>query len=649
LDRLSYVNATLAGFFAFAAIHYAIKWLFSRSERVLAIFSMQCLLYTAFSALTVWRSLAATIPDVQFALDWSVSMGVLGNAATLELMFELGGRRNARFRTVVAGVLVFLAVLNLWMPLRGTVLALEPMPLPGGDTGLLPIRTPPTAFLHALYVAVVAIEVYAFVVAHRIWRRDRLGAVLVALGATAISFATVVGILIDYAKVRAPYVGSSPIALLVLCMAVVIAREYAARGARVAATERELRAHQEHLEDVVATRTRELSEAKEEAERANKAKSDFLAHMSHEIRSPLHVMLGYLQMLERETSLTERPKKKIEAVHSSGKHLLTLINDILEMSKIEAGRHELVEDEFDPWSILDEVEKMFSGQSASKGIELTLARAESLPRGLVGDAGKMKQILINLVGNAVKFTKTGSIRVSASASAQADGSIVGQLAVADTGPGVAADDLARMFQPFEQSAAGTRAGGTGLGLAISLAYARLMGGDLTAESELGRGTTFRFTFKAKPVAPSALTGPGSAHVLGNRSKRCKVLIVDDIPINRDVLSELFSQPSFETRAAEDGTGALSLNAHWEPDVILIDLRMPGMGGIEAIRRMRAGGSTAAIGALSASALAEDEREALAVGADFFLRKPYDDRQLLERIARALKTRGEAGPAGVLPG
>ncbi len=649
MDRLSYVNAWLAGFFAFAAVQFAIKWALSRSERALFFFSVQCALYAVFSVLAVGRSLATTIPEVQASMDRSVTVGLLAHLAVLQFYVELGSRRDRLVRAIIGGAFVFVIVQNQWFPLRGTVLALEPMPMPGGGTGLLPIRTPSSPSLALMYLAVTAAQLYGFFVASRIWKRDRAATILVSLGASANLFGIGVGILVDFAEIRAPYLGAMPHAFFVVCMALVLARQYAARGARVAATERELRAHQEHLEEAVATRTRELNEAKEEAERANKAKGDFLAHMSHEIRSPLHVMLGYLQMLERDTSLTERPKKKIEAVHSSGKHLLTLINDILEMSKIEAGRHELVEDEFDPWSILDEVEKMFSGQSASKGIELTLERAESLPRGLVGDAGKMKQILINLVGNAVKFTKTGSIRVSASASAQADGSIVGQLAVADTGPGVAADDLARMFQPFEQSAAGTRAGGTGLGLAISLAYARLMGGDLTAESELGRGTTFRFTFKAKPVAPSALTGPGSAHVLGNRSKRCKVLIVDDIPINRDVLSELFSQPSFETRAAEDGTGALSLNAHWEPDVILIDLRMPGMGGIEAIRRMRAGGSTAAIGALSASALAEDEREALAVGADFFLRKPYDDRQLLERIARALKTRGEAGPAGVLPG
>ena len=265
----------------------------------------------------------------------------------------------------------------------------------------------------------------------------------------------------------------------------------------------ELRAHRERLEELVATRTRELSAAKDEAERANQAKSQFLAHMSHEIRNPLHIILGYAQLLERDAALPEAQQKRAGIVRSSGNHLLTLMNDVLEMAKIEARHRELVEDRFDPWATLDEVERMFAGEAASKGIELTIACAPELPRSILGDGAKVKQILINLAGNALKFTERGSIRFKASASAIADGAIVAKIVVADTGIGIAAHDTARIFQPFEQLDAGKRAGGTGLGLAISLGHARLMGGDLTVESAPGVGSTFTFTFAAKSVGLAA--------------------------------------------------------------------------------------------------------------------------------------------------
>ena len=173
----------------------------------------------------------------------------------------------------------------------------------------------------------------------------------------------------------------------------------------------ELRAHRDRLEELVATRTRELRDAKDEAERANSAKSQFLAQMSHEIRTPLGVIMLYAQVLQRDRALGERQRKKIDTIFSSGKHLTTLLNDVLEMSKIEAGRGELVEDRFDPWLTLDDVEQMFAVQSASNGIELKIELAPELPRSLLGDGGKVKQILINLVSNALKFTGHGEIQI----------------------------------------------------------------------------------------------------------------------------------------------------------------------------------------------------------------------------------------------
>jgi signal transduction histidine kinase/CheY-like chemotaxis protein len=632
LDTLITVNAVLAGFFACAAIHYAVHWWLSRDERVFLVFAVQCAMYAAFSLAITAFFRARTIPDAQATLGRFVTIGVLVHALVLELYADLGRRRDRAFRALVTGGLVFLAVLNQWAPLRGTVLELRTISLPGGGTSLLAIRTPPGASLAFLYLLVLAITGYGFFVARAIWKHDRAGAILVASGAAAPLGGAIIAILVDFAKLRAPYAGALPHAINVLCLAFFLSREYAARGAR-------LRSHRERLEDLVATRTRELGAAKDEAERANRAKSQFLAHISHEIRNPLHLILGYAQLLERDPALAGPQRKQVGIVHSSGNHLLALMDDLLEMAKLEARRPELVETPFDPWATLDEVERMFAGEAGSKGVAIAIECAPGLPRSMLGDGAKVRQILINLASNAFKFTERGSIRFTASATPCGDGPdgrILATIVVADTGIGIAAQDAVRIFHAFEQLDAGKRAGGTGLGLAISLGYARLMGGDLTVASAPGIGSSFTFTFAAKSIRPAAATAarePIAQVVAG--ATRVKVLIVDDVEVNRDVLAELLSGPCFETRTAADGTGAISIHADWHPDLVLIDLRMPGMGGLEAIRHMRAAGSRAAIGALSASALEEDERESLALGADFFVRKPYDDRELMDRITRVL--------------
>jgi signal transduction histidine kinase len=286
MGTLVTVNAVLAGFFACAAIHYTVHWSLSRHERVFLVFAIQCALYTVFCLAINAFFQARTIPDSQATLDRFVTLGVIIHVLLLHLYADLGGRRDGTFRALVSGVLGFLAVWNLWVPVRGTVFELRTMPLPWGGTGLLPIRTPPGAPLAIQYLFVLVIQVYGFWVARAIWKRDRTGAVLVAIGGTAIMVGFTLGFLVDFAKVRAPYAGALPHVINVLCLAFFLSREYSARGARVAATMAELRAHRERLEELVATRTRELSESKDEAERASQAKGRFLAHMSHEIRSP---------------------------------------------------------------------------------------------------------------------------------------------------------------------------------------------------------------------------------------------------------------------------------------------------------------------------------------------------------------------------
>jgi len=563
---------------------------------------------------------------------------LLAHAIALHFYAELGGRRDWAVRALLTAWLVALAVVNHWAPLRGVIRELQTVQLPGGATSVLPIRTPPGASLVLVYVAVLLIHCYGLFVVQLVWRRDRTGALLLALGSTAILSSTVLAALVDFAHLRAPFPGAWPHAVFVLCATVFLSREYSARGRRLAISETELRAHRERLEELVAQRTRELSAAKDDAERASRAKGRFLAHMSHEIRNPLHAMLAYTQSLERDPALGRAQRNKLDVVSSSGRHLQTLISDVLEMSKIEAGRPELVEGRFDPWATLVEVERMFSAEAAAKGIALTIERAAELPRALLGDGAKVKQTLINLASNALKFTKQGSVLLQASARELAGELIRVQIVVADTGVGIAAQDLERMFQPFEQLDAGKRAGGSGLGLAISLAHARLMSGDLRVQSTPGAGSSFTFSYVAKGVEPEPLPAepPEGAAAPAARSK---VLVVDDVAINREILADLLAETGFETRTAADGALALDIHADWHPELVLLDLRMPGMDGLEAIRRLRAAGSRAVIGALTASTLEQDERDALSLGADFFLRKPYDDQELLDKVASVLTAPG----------
>jgi signal transduction histidine kinase len=622
------LDAGLVGLFLFAAIHYAVQWWFARDERIYAVFAVQCCLHAAFCIVAVARYQATTVSAVQHRLDWCMSIGVLSHGVVLQLYAYLADRRDHVFRVVLFACVVVLVLVNQWMPIRGTVLELYPTMLPGGGTALIPMRTPPGVLLAGLYVVVFVIHGYGFVAARAMWKRNRTDAALVAFAVTTTLAATVVAILVDFGGMRWPYVGALPNAIFALCLARVFSRSYAVRTQIANST-------LDHLEEQVALRTRELNFAKDAAERASLAKSEFLAHMSHEIRSPLGIMMLYGQVLQDDETLEAEQQKKVDIIMSSGRHLATVLTDSLEMSRIEAGRVEMANDRFKLRILLDEVEQMFAAQCTSKGLELIFDSASDLPRAVLGDAAKVRQILINLVSNALKFTERGSIRVSASARGLADTTRI-EIVVADTGIGIADADLDKIFQPFEQLESGARAGGSGLGLAISLANARLMGGDLVVKSVVGEGSTFTFTFDAT-VLPETKSKTRVASLLPASSTPHKILVVDDLQHNRDILVEILS-PRFETRTAASGLGALAVHADWRPDLVLMDLRMAEMNGLTAIRRLKDAGSKAAIGVLSASALPEDEREAAALGVDFFLRKPYDERDLLDHIARVLSAR-----------
>jgi signal transduction histidine kinase/HAMP domain-containing protein/ActR/RegA family two-component response regulator len=413
----------------------------------------------------------------------------------------------------------------------------------------------------------------------------------------------------------------------------------------------ELRKHYGHLEALVASRTTELRLAKEAAESASRAKSSFLANMSHEIRTPMNAILGYAQLLGRDPDLGDDRKQKIDIIHSSGNHLLTLINDILEMSKIEAGRATLTVEPFDLPALLTDVQLMFRELTEKKGLELIFEQDAGLPRVLSGDAGKVRQVLINLLSNAVKFTGRGRITVRASSSLAAVDRHVVAIAVSDTGQGIKVQNLVRIFDAFDQADSNGRIGGTGLGLAISRTFARLMHGDLVVESTPGTGSVFRFSFEAG-VATIGAVPERTQHAIPtglDPNRPClKVLIVDDVSTNRDLLEDLLRPIGFVTRAAAGGEEAIEVHDEWHPDLVLMDLRMPGLGGLEAVRRLREGGSTAAIISVTASGLTGVEDDAREAGVDAFVRKPYRDGELLAVIGEQLGIQYIYGSPGQPP-
>ncbi|MBI2425594.1 MAG: transporter substrate-binding domain-containing protein [Candidatus Hydrogenedentes bacterium] len=385
-----------------------------------------------------------------------------------------------------------------------------------------------------------------------------------------------------------------------------------------------------------------LHEAKLAAEAGNRAKSTFLANMSHEIRTPLNAVIGYAQLLQRMQGLNADQAHALDAIRKSSDHLLTLISDILELSRIEAGRMDLHPSTFHVPQLLADIEQMFRVKTDARGLRLTVETAPDFPQYLVADQKRVSQVLINLIGNAFKFTEHGGITVRAHRDpdlvldASAHLGIVFE--VEDTGCGIAPEQQETIFGSFEQAGpAGLRQGGTGLGLTICRSIATMMGGGISLHSEVGKGSRFRFTLLAGVGEREQIAlPPARRHVirLAPGQPEQRVLVVDDRASNRDLLCRMLNHMGFVTREAADGQEALDLYRAWPPRIVLIDLVMPVMGGREAIRRLRAlpgGQDGLTIIALTASTLDEERIEVLADGADEFLRKPFREEDLLEAI------------------
>jgi PAS domain S-box-containing protein len=385
---------------------------------------------------------------------------------------------------------------------------------------------------------------------------------------------------------------------------------------------------------------RDVTERKryeESLQQANRAKSVFLANMSHEIRTPMNAILGFSQLMLRDQDLTPRQCQYLGTINRSGEHLLALINDILEMSKIEAGRTTLNPSTFDLPVLLNDLEMMFRVRTDEKKLRFSMEMIGHVPQYIVTDINKLRQVFINVLGNAVKFTEQGGIRLRVRADRLDEMRPFLRVEIEDTGPGISPDDQNKLFRHFEQTKTGQQAGtGTGLGLAISREFVRLLGGDITLSSEVGKGSVFVIHLPLKEGESKAVQAEARPrHVLklqpGQAS--CRVLIVDDIEDNRQLLEQLLTPVGFEIKLANNGAEAILRFEEWQPHLILMDFRMPVMDGDEAIRRIRlmAGGGFPRIIAVTASAMDENRQELMKIGADDFLSKPFRDVDLFQKI------------------
>jgi PAS domain S-box-containing protein len=379
----------------------------------------------------------------------------------------------------------------------------------------------------------------------------------------------------------------------------------------------------------------ELQLARRTAEAANQAKSTFLANMSHELRTPLNAILGFTQLMDRDLNLTTEQQENLAIINRSGEHLLALINDVLEMSKIEAGRVTLQEKSFDLYRLLDILEEMFRLRAEEKGLALSFGRSQNMPQYVCTDEGKVRQVLMNLLGNAVKFTETGSVASWVTMGMDEQHLI---FEVKDTGPGIAPGEIEAMFEPFLQTASGQRTSeGTGLGLSISRQFARLMGGDITVSSELGKGSVFRFEVPVRLAEAAKVDlAQSSRQVLGLAPGQAtyRLLIVDDRETTRQLLVRLLEPLGFEVREATNGQEAFKTWERWEPHLIWMDMRMPVMDGYEATRRIKSTtkGQATVIVALTASAFEEDRETILAAGCDDVVRKPFRKQEIFDKLS-----------------
>ncbi|MBE7385731.1 MAG: response regulator [Leptolyngbya sp. SIO1E4] len=396
--------------------------------------------------------------------------------------------------------------------------------------------------------------------------------------------------------------------------------------------------------------TKKLQQAKEDAEAASHAKGQFLAHMSHELRTPLNAILGFAQQLQRDNQLSTEQHQSVNIINRSGEYLLKLINDILEISKIESDQTHIREQNVNLGDLLSDLENMFKLKADVKGISLLFQQSPESPQWIRVDEGKLSQVLINLLGNAIKFIQVGHVHVQVQRPKFE--TITLELAhpeqcwltieVSDTGPGIAEEEMDSLFVPFSQTQVGLKSlQGNGLGLAISKRLVKLMGGDIQVRSQLHQGSTFSITIPVLPINPPISTdSPASAQVdieLRSEQRPYRILVVDDVLVNRLLLTKIFDSPSFAVKETQNGKEAIEVWQNWHPDLVLMDIQMPVMDGYTATRWIKQQSQKTVVIAITANAFEEERQAILKAGCDDFISKPFQRDEVLAKVIQHLET------------